>query len=64
MLFRSPLFSEKALLVGSDLPEAYGVAFFDETSTTVVTVDYGYTGPIRIEGSPDWKTWDRATMKR
>lgn len=59
-----PLFSEKALLVGSDLPEAYGVAFFDETSTTVVTVDYGYTGPIRIEGSPDWKTWDRATMKR
>ncbi len=59
-----PLFSETKLLCGSDLPEAYGVAFLNETSTTVVTVEYGYRGDIRIEGSPDWTNWDKATMKR
>ncbi|MEO0960697.1 MAG: metallophosphoesterase, partial [Pseudomonadota bacterium] len=59
-----PNFGEKGLLSGSDLPEAYTVIFADEGSVTVHMVEYGYTGEIRVEGSPDYATWDKATMQR
>jgi 3',5'-cyclic AMP phosphodiesterase CpdA len=59
-----PSFSETELLSASDLPEAYGVVFFGDDYVTVHMVEFGYTGPIRIEGSPDWKAWDRETMAR
>ncbi|UPJ67412.1 phosphodiesterase [Bradyrhizobium sp. 191] len=59
-----PLFSETALLSASDLPQSYGVAFFGEDYVTVHMVEYGYDGPIRTQGSPDYKAWDRATMVR
>jgi len=51
-----PVFSEMALLSASDLPEAYGVAFLGPDYVTVHMVEFGYRGPIRIEGSPDYKT--------
>jgi 3',5'-cyclic-AMP phosphodiesterase len=59
-----PVFSEKELLSASDLPEAYGVVFFGDDYVTVHMVEFGYAGPIRIEGSPDYKAWDRETMAR
>lgn len=59
-----PLFSEMKLLSGSDLPESYGVVFLGEDYVTVHMVEFGYTGPIRIEGSPDYQQWDRETMVR
>lgn len=59
-----PTFAETALLSASDLPEAYGVAFFGEDYATVHMVEFGYDGPIRIEASPDYNAWDRKTMVR
>lgn len=59
-----PLFSETEMLSSSDLPEAYGVAFFGEDYVTVHMVEFGYGGPIRVEASPDRATWDRETMQR
>jgi hypothetical protein len=59
-----PSFAETRLLSASDLPESYGVAFFGEDYVTVHMVEFGYSGPIRIEGSPDWKTWNREAMAR
>jgi len=59
-----PVFSEKELLSASDLPEAYGVVFLGADYVTVHMVEFGYAGPIRIEGSPDYKAWDRETMAR
>ena len=59
-----PLFAEKELLSASDLPEAYGVVFLGEDYVTVHMVEFGYHGPIRIEGSTDYKAWDRETMER
>ena len=59
-----PPFAEKELLSASDLPEAYGVAFLGEDYVTVHMVEFGYAGPIRIEGSPDFAMWDRETMQR
>ena len=35
-----------------------------EDYVTVHMVEFGYTGPIRIEGSTDYKAWDRETMAR
>ncbi len=58
------MFAEKDLLSASDLPEAYGVVFLGEDYVTVHMVEFGYTGPIRIEGSTDYKAWDRETMVR
>ncbi|MEW6151149.1 MAG: metallophosphoesterase, partial [Pseudomonadota bacterium] len=59
-----PLFSETSLLSACDLPQSYGVAFLGEDYVTVHMVEYGYDGPIRIQGSPDYKAWDRETMVR
>ncbi len=59
-----PLFSEPKLLSGSDLPEAYGVAFVKDDYVTVHMVEFGYAGEIRIEGSPDYASWDREVMVR
>ena len=59
-----PLFSETAMLSASDLPESYGVAFVGDDYVTVHMVEFGYDGPIRVEGSPDYTAWDRETMIR
>jgi 3',5'-cyclic AMP phosphodiesterase CpdA len=59
-----PLFAETAMLSASDLPESYGVAFFGPDYVTVHMVEFGYTGAIRVEGSPDYKSWNRETMLR
>ncbi len=59
-----PLFAETEVLCASDLPEAYGVVFLGEDYVTVHMVEFGYDGPIRIEGSPDYQTWNRETMVR
>lgn len=58
------LFSEPKLLSASDLPEAYGVAFVGPDYMTVHMVEFGYGGPVRTEGSPDYAAWDRSTMAR
>lgn len=58
------VFSETEVLTGSDLPEAYALIIADGPSLTVHMVEFGYDGPIRIEGSPDYAQWDRATMVR
>ena len=47
-----------------DLPESYGVVFFGEDYVTVHMVEFGYGGPIRVEGSPDYQDWNRETMVR
>jgi 3',5'-cyclic AMP phosphodiesterase CpdA len=57
-------FGERDLLTSSDLPESYAVIIADGPSTTVHMVEYGYDGPLRVEGSPDYATWDRAAMAR
>ncbi|MEO0810448.1 MAG: phosphodiesterase [Pseudomonadota bacterium] len=54
-----PNFGEKELLSASDLPESYGVIFVSSNTVTVHMVEYGYSGDIRIEGSPDYAAWDR-----
>lgn len=59
-----PLFSETRMLSASDLPESYGVVFFGEDYVTVHMVEFGYTGPIRVEGSPEYQAWNRETMVR
>lgn len=57
-------FGEQHLLTGADLPEAYSVIFASADAVTVSMVEYGYNGPIRLGGSPDYAAWDRATMVR
>lgn len=57
-------FTETKMLLGSDLPEAYAVAFAKGASITVQMVEFGYRGAPRIEGSPDYAAWNRATMAR
>ncbi|MEL7467234.1 MAG: phosphodiesterase [Pseudomonadota bacterium] len=57
-------FAESDLLSASDLPEAYSVIISDGPSVTVHMVEYGYDGDIRVEGSPDYAAWDRASMAR
>lgn len=57
-------FAESKLLSASDLPESYAVIFADEGSVTVQMVEFGYTGDVRVEGSPDYADWDRQTMAR
>ena len=59
-----PVFSEPTLLCASDLPESYGVAFIKPDHVTVHMVEYGYTGEVRAEGSPNYADWDRASMQR
>jgi len=52
------------MLSASDLPESYGVVFFGDDYVTVHMVEFGYTGPIRVEGSPEYHDWNRETMVR
>ncbi|ABD04885.1 Metallophosphoesterase [Rhodopseudomonas palustris HaA2] len=59
-----PLFSETAMLSASDLPQSYGVCFVGADYVTVHMVEFGYDGPIRVEGSPEYTAWDRETMVR
>lgn len=59
-----PDFGAKHKLSGSDLPEAYAVILADEKSTMVHMVEFGYTGEIRRESSPEYADWDRLTMIR
>ncbi|MBX2806723.1 MAG: phosphodiesterase [Hyphomicrobiales bacterium] len=59
-----PQFAETSLLVGSALPEAYGVAFIEPDYLTVHMVEFGYDGELKIENSPDYEKWDRKTMVR
>jgi len=59
-----PNFAERELLSGADLPEAYGVAFVGRDYVTVHMIEYGYRGTVRVAGSPEYATWDRAKIKR
>ena len=59
-----PVFSEPKMLCASDLPEAYGVAFIESDYVTIHMVEYGYTGAVRPEGSPNYADWNRANMQR
>jgi len=40
------------------------VAFVGSDYLTVHMVEFGYDGPIEIEGSPDYAAWNRETMAR
>lgn len=60
-----PDFGETGVLAASDLPEAYAVIQIRDAETMMIhMVEYGYTGEIRREGSPDKAEWDRLTMVR
>lgn len=59
-----PLFSDCETLSAADLPESYGVVHLAADFTSVLMVEFGYQGPIRSGGSPDYAEWDRATMMR
>jgi len=59
-----PNYKEHKLLTASELFESYAVIFVDNGSTTVQMVEFGYSGPIRVEASPDYEAWDRETMVR
>ncbi|HIP80771.1 MAG TPA: phosphodiesterase [Kiloniellaceae bacterium] len=59
-----PNYREVTFLSNSDLPESYAVIFADHGSVTVQMVEFGYDGAVRVEGSPDYADWDRATMAR
>jgi 3',5'-cyclic-AMP phosphodiesterase len=57
-------FTETSMLLAANLPEAYAVVIAEGPAVTVHMVEFGYGGERRIEGSPDYATWDRATMVR
>lgn len=57
-------FSATQLLSSAELPEAYSVTFATNISTLTHMVEFGYTGEIKEEGSPDYADWDRTTMVR
>lgn len=57
-------FAERKFLTGSDLPQAFGVAFIEPDYVTVHMIEFGYDGPIRTGGTPAYADWDRETMKR
>ena len=59
-----PDFSADRLLSSSDLPESYAVIYAEPDSTMFAMVEYGYGGDIRSEGSPEYESWDKATMIR
>ncbi|MHC0052508.1 phosphodiesterase [Actibacterium sp. D379-3] len=59
-----PDFSAERLLSSADLTEAYSVIFARDDATMVHMVEFGYSGPIRGEGSPDYADWDKLTMIR
>ncbi|KWV60161.1 3',5'-cyclic-nucleotide phosphodiesterase [Bradyrhizobium macuxiense] len=57
-------FTERHMLLGSDLPQAYAVIVANGATVTVQMVEFGYRGERRIEGSPDYDAWNRTTMVR
>lgn len=59
-----PDFSATKFLSSADLAESYSVIFAGENHTMVHMVEYGYTGEIRAEGTPDYADWDKITMVR
>ena len=59
-----PDFAATRLLSSASLTEAYSVVFASETSTMVHMVEFGYTGEVKGEGSPEYADWDRLTMVR
>ncbi|MEO0989471.1 MAG: phosphodiesterase, partial [Pseudomonadota bacterium] len=59
-----PDFAATEFLASADLTEAYAVIFASPEHTMVHMVEYGYTGTIRSEGTPDYADWDKVTMVR
>ena len=59
-----PDFGATQLLSSAELPEAYSVIFADDTTTMTHMVEFGHTGEIKGEGSPEYADWDRTTMVR
>lgn len=59
-----PDFAATRTLAASDLPESYAVIFATPETTMVHMVEYGYSGELRREGSPDYAEWNRLTMVR
>lgn len=59
-----PRYAERAMLSVADLPEAYGVVHLEADFTSVVMVEFGFSGPIRSDTSPAYAAWDRKTMVR
>src|SRR5262249_39774368 len=57
-------FTERDVLLASDLPEAYAVIIADGAAVTRQMVEFGDRGERRVEGSPDYEAWNRATMVR
>ncbi len=59
-----PDFAATRLLSAANLTESYSVVFASEHATVVHMVEFGYTGDIKGEGSPEYSDWDRLTMVR
>lgn len=59
-----PDFTASDILTGADLPEAYAVILAEGGNVICHMVEFGYAGPVRKEGSPDYAAWDRANMVR
>lgn len=57
-------FANTDFLAGSDLPEAYAVIFAAPQHVMVHMIEYGFNGPVRSGGSPDYADWDKLTMVR
>lgn len=57
-------FAATRLLSSASLPESYAVIFATETTTMTHMVEFGYSGEIKCEGSPDYADWDKLTMVR
>ncbi len=55
-------FSERKVLLGSDLPESYAVIVKDGAAVTVHMVEFGYDGEIRVEGPPTYQAWSREAL--
>ncbi len=59
-----PDFQATRLLSAADLTESYSVIFATPKTTMVHMIEYGYTGEVRGEGTPDYADWDQLTMAR
>lgn len=57
-------FGATKFLTSAELPEAYAVVFATETTTLTHMVEFGYSGAVTGEGTPDYADWDRLTMVR
>lgn len=59
-----PQYAERQMLSVAALPEAYGVVHLAPDFTSVVMVEFGFSGPIQSDTSPEYAAWDRETMAR